>query len=787
MKKVRQIMSLCLVVFAGGFLQYVTAAEIGSEITTGWESERSLADGIQPRMGRGISNTAPAIAFDVMGDGKWTMICGELYGKFFGYYWDGGKWIPDRSRVNGLKDIGGHSAPAIVPNLTGEKKWTLIARNSAGKFFGYCWDGTKWASDQAAVKGLDAISGRASIAIMKNLKGSGKWTLISGNDEGTFKGFCRDGAKWVSDASIVAGLKDVGSRSKATAGFDVFGDKKWILIAGNSSGLFTGYYWDGARWVADPSRARELGDGRKYDGDGTACLVCNLRGDKKWVLIVGYEIGNRGFFCDRVSKEKISPVKDVAVTPLATAGYIRWKYPRTWNHRVRYSVNKDMSDAAWSDWHEDSNSPEIKLHNLAPQTTYYYEAHTYVPWDIDACVKSPVAGFTTPAGKKHIRLKPGESIPDAIYSLAPKGGTVELLPGVHNVHKTIVINRNNVTIQGTHASEIRANDPTKDVFAIPHENPLPGEPWKKMPVLENFVFEGFKVTSTFKKGRSLIHAWNVRNVTVVSLLNTSYLSAIIRSNTTGGSTSARSKNIIVRHNTILNSNVVFAWTQDIHVLNNSFKGPRSYIHIDRSNKNIHVIGNKVDKRGGGYACIVMDTSTNYKVRDNVLMGGHYGIRIAAGPRHILITNNTITEGLQCGIQINEQWGTSDATIKNNRIYNNKGPGILAMEHGWSASKNTYGEADVTDNIIYGNAGDGIKAITGIRLNIMNNIIAGNKGFGVSHTGTGKRACKLTLTGNNVWNNKAGKYSGVPPGKGDISEDPLFADPAKGDFTPKKAK
>ncbi len=783
-------MSFCLVLLAGGFLQCVNAGEISPQITTGWEFDKSLARGIQPRMGRGIGTTTFAVARDVMGDGKWILISGELYGKFFGYYWDGGKWISDRSRVKGLGDIGGCSAPALVRNLTGDNKWTLIARNSAGKFLGYHWDGTKWASEPARVKGLDVVPGGASLTIMNNLKGNGKWTLITGSGDGTFKSYYWDGTKWVADQSRVAGLKDVGMRSRLTAGFDVFGDKKWTLIVGNRAGIYTGYYWDADKWTADPSRVKGLGDGRKYTGNASATMVYNLRGDKKWVLIAGYygEGINRGFFCNAVSRKKIPSMKDVTVASLSTAARVKWKYARTWNHRVKYSTNKDMSGALWSDWHEDSNSAEIKLYRLKPKTTYYYEAYTYVPWDMDVYSKSAIGSFATPAGKKHIRLKPGESISDAIYSLAPEGGIVELLPGVHDVHDTIVISRNNVTIQGTHASEIRANDPTKDVFAIPHENPLPKEPWKKMPMLENFVFKGFKVTSTFKRGRSLINTRNVRNMTVEGLHNTSHLSTIVRSNTTGGGTTARNKNIIVRNNTILNSNVAFAWTQDILVLNNTFKGPRSYIHIDRSNRNIRVIGNKVDKRGGGYACIVMDTSTNYEVRDNVCRGGHYAIRIAAGPRQILITNNTMTEGTQCGIQINEQWGTSDATIRNNRIYNNKGPGILATEHGWSAATNTYGKnIKITDNIIYGNTGDGIRADTGIEMDIRNNIIVGNRGYGINSTGTGKRACKFTLAGNNIWNNKAGKYNGVPAGKGDISKDPLFADPAKGDFTHKKTK
>ncbi|MDY7011714.1 MAG: hypothetical protein SVV80_13335 [Planctomycetota bacterium] len=214
MRKVRQVMSFCLVLLVGGFLQYVTAGEDGSGTTTGWESQRSLAEGIQPRMGRGISNTTPAIVFDVMGDDKWTMICGEFYGKFFGYYWDGGKWVPDRSRVEGLKDIGSCSAPEFVTDLTKQRKWTLIARNGAGKFLGFYWDGKKWASDPAAVEGLGVEPGGAALTVLDNLKGDSKRTLITGREDGTFKGYCWDGGKWAADPSTVAGLPGIGQRCR---------------------------------------------------------------------------------------------------------------------------------------------------------------------------------------------------------------------------------------------------------------------------------------------------------------------------------------------------------------------------------------------------------------------------------------------------------------------------------------------------------------------------------------------------------------------------------------------
>jgi hypothetical protein len=152
-----------------------------------------------------------------------------------------------------------------------------------------------------------------------------------------------------------------------------------------------------------------------------------------------------------------------------------------------------------------------------------------------------------------ITVQPGGSIQDAIDTLPTEGGIVELAPGVHDVYEPIIINRNDVTIQGTHDSEIMAHDPSRDIFCIPYEcvdfSTCGDDDWENKPTLENFVFKGFKVNSIYLSpdGRPcLIEAWQVRNITVEDIYDTSHIYYFVAINPTGGGSTARSYDIYIR-------------------------------------------------------------------------------------------------------------------------------------------------------------------------------------------------------------------------------------------------
>ncbi|MFZ2071785.1 MAG: disaggregatase related repeat-containing protein [Halobacteriota archaeon] len=749
--------------------------------SSGWESKKALVIGDWPSAY--YDNLYPHITYNLRNDGKWVLITGtDVNNGVFGYYYDEGinEWVKDTALVSGLT-AGWHEYPALVYNLTGDNKWTLITR--ASKFHGYYWDGTKWVEDSSRVVGLPDISGRASHTFIEDLTGDGKLTLLTGTEDGTFRAFYWDGTgtQWLEDSLRVNGLPDVGQRSVVTAGFNIFGDNRWNVIAGSiySTSLRV-FYWDGSQWIEDTTKASGLNSNMPYL---VPTLGYNVTGNGKWALITGtgqYET-LLGWYYNTVDTTSMpSQTTITSYHPLATTVRISFSYPHTWNHRVKYSTNADMSDALWSDWFEDVDEVDVKLTRLTASTTYYYEIYTYIPWDASYYVKSSVNSFTTLSSQNPVTVQPGDSIQDAIEMLPLEGGTVELAAGVHDVHNTIVIYMNNITIQGTHTSEIRSCDSKKDVFIIPHENPSPEENWGNIPILENLTFKGFKVTSSYAgSGGSLVHAWNVNNITVEDILDESQLGNLIAINPTGGGSSASAKDVFIRNNYLFHSSIVFCFSENIHVINNTLTDVSggAGIDINRNNKYVYIYDNYVY---GGYNYNIRGHGGSYVyIYNNMLIGaGALNCIWNDGLSHVIIKNNTITGASWEAILIEPQWARRNVTIINNRIHSNTGHGIRTTRY-------TYGFQDqmsdvaVINNVIYNNSGDGIKMGTEwVQLNISNNIIANNSGYGINYMETIE---PTTISYNDVWQNALGDYNNTSAGKGDIETNPLFVDADNGDF------
>ena len=385
-----------------------------------------------------------------------------------------------------------------------------------------------------------------------------------------------------------------------------------------------------------------------------------------------------------------------------------------------------------------------------------------------------------------IVVKPGESIRKAIDSLPAEGGVVELAPGVHDVRETIRITRSNVVVCGTRKSEVKAHDGVRRVFIIPNERPKNDAIGATFGKLENLVFRGFKVTSSFtKRGGAVIVAWNVDNLTVEDIENSSYLGRILVTNPLArGGVKVRSRNVIVRNCIGHHSAMSIYHSNPVYVVNNVFKDdPRPCwgLHIDTGNRDIHVVGNYVNNCGCN-GSLVMDVGGPYNVRDNeVVNASQRGIYMEASVHDAIIINNTIRGarpyGRFCaGIMAKPQGALHNVLIMNNRIYDCKGFGIYMTDIGYGVSPGS--NADIINNVIYNNSGDGIviKSKHYSFLNVSNNIIANNKGCGVSCMDG-----KITLSNNDVWNNTKGNYNKCTAGLGDFSKDPLFADPSKGDF------
>ncbi len=374
-----------------------------------------------------------------------------------------------------------------------------------------------------------------------------------------------------------------------------------------------------------------------------------------------------------------------------------------------------------------------------------------------------------------IIVNPGESIQAAIDSLPSEGGVVELAAGTHDVNDTIIINRSNIVIQGTYDSVIRVNNVSNEAFEIPHKDPRYDEPWASMPLVENLTFRGFKVTSSYPdwRGTRFILAYRVKNVTIEDILDESKSSDLL--NVLGHWTQGIiNYDIFFRNNVMSQSGFGIQFSSNIHVVNNIMKNVKvqSGVDINWGNKYVYIKNNSIF---GG---------TNYNIRahggqyvyidNNKLLGGTQNVIRDDGVRDVIISNNVMTGATFEAIRLEPQSAEPNITISNNLIYNNPGSGILTVVHQQgSAAANT--DVDVINNVIYNNSGDGIRmTFEWVQLkNVSNNIIANNGGYGINYIPTRN---PTTIKYNDVWGNALGNYNGTTNGTGDISLDPLFANP-----------
>ena len=255
------------------------------------------------------------MAFNITGDGTWTTIIGEFYppGAAHGYYWNGTQWVSDPSRVAGLGDVRG-AWPAMAFNVTGDGTWTMITGDIYGGFHGYYWNGTQWVSDPARVAGLVNVECDSTPALAFNVTGDGTWTLITGelghcggyytyDNCAGFYGYYWNGTQWVSDPSRVAGLGRIKCYSCPSMAFNPRGDGKWILISGDErggwGGKFYGWYWNGTQWVSDSSVVAGLGGSGDWLHWTRAIAVFNLTGNGNWSVITANDQAPQKGFCWR--------------------------------------------------------------------------------------------------------------------------------------------------------------------------------------------------------------------------------------------------------------------------------------------------------------------------------------------------------------------------------------------------------------------------------------------------------------------------------------------------------
>ncbi|MCX6376156.1 MAG: chitobiase/beta-hexosaminidase C-terminal domain-containing protein, partial [Armatimonadetes bacterium] len=184
--------------------------------------------------------------------------------------------------------------------------------------------------------------------------------------------------------------------------------------------------------------------------------------------------------------------------------------------------------------------------------------------------------------------------------------------------------------------------------------------------------------------------------------------------------------------------------------------------------------------GGGIWCFISSpTISNNRITGNTSdQGGGIYIYNSAPA----ISNNFI------GSNVAEYWGGgiycdygSCPTIANNLIAGNSAPGISGGLYGYGGGIYCYGGSHpvVANNTISGNTatvGGGLDCEGNSSPTVSNNLIV----FGSSGVSTDSISTPV-LRNNDVYGNTLYDYSGISPGTGDISADPLFVNRTGGDY------
>ena len=135
-------------------------------------------------------------------------------------------------------------------------------------------------------------------------------------------------------------------------------------------------------------------------------------------------------------------------TPMATTVHILWNLTHSnWNNRVKYSTDPTFTTFQWSSWHNNTREVDIKLWNLEPNTTYYYQVYSYNPENESYYSNSSIYNFTTPECVSYRFVSPDNAsltgidhpIQEAIDMICPSGGIVHLSSGVYTINNTCLL------------------------------------------------------------------------------------------------------------------------------------------------------------------------------------------------------------------------------------------------------------------------------------------------------------------------------------------------------------
>ena len=260
-----------------------TSINVASAADT-WSSNTTVINGL----GDIGMASSPEAFYNLFGDGKWHLITGGL-DTLTGFEWNGTGWESNSTVISGI-GLQGRGRPVVFYNFFGDETWHLILGEDDGAFFGYKWSGSSWVSNSTIISGLGDIGEKSSSSVFYNLFGDEKWHLIAGEEDGNFNGYQWTGSAWSSNATVISGLTEYTFHSESTVFYNLFDDEKYHMITTGlqASIAFTyGYEWNGTTWLSNAS----VISGFSNYWMGSPEVVYDIFGDGKWHLISGENLG----------------------------------------------------------------------------------------------------------------------------------------------------------------------------------------------------------------------------------------------------------------------------------------------------------------------------------------------------------------------------------------------------------------------------------------------------------------------------------------------------------------
>lgn len=456
-----------------------------------------------------------------------------------------------------------------------------------------------------------------------------------------------------------------------------------------------------------------------------------------------------------------------------------WKIHLRANNKIQRQQVQEMLE----DWkgYKVPDKEARRILDIPLWTDARYRSDSQMEWIVSTFVRT---------------VEPGDSIQKAVDSVPPEGGIVILASGIFSIDAPIRIKRNNIALTGSgmDKTKIVSTKPGKAIYV---------SYWDDYKVRGKYVYENHLHQGcdnrVYHRLPRIQEKEVVRNVVIKDLclyrgkgkgpeegsdglLFAEVVDSVIsgvKDDTKGGIGLANCVNVTVRQCICLNnySGIGFFGSTACNIVDNTVVGAWRTYGIDTNGFNMWANGPK--------GMVARNT-----VRNTTATGMF--IYSASGA---MVSENLIENCRRNGLDASLAWGT---TYRRNIIRHNRWSGIkweatnspqnnyfvgnLIYRNGrhgiefWQRdkSKGLLGK-EIISNTIWGNKADGIhNPYPEQPLLVGNNIIAANRGAGI-------RGAIKRLSYNNLWNNAGGNYSGCSAGAGDISKDPLFADPDKGDF------